>query len=37
MVGPGARGGVGESVSHRDRISVREDEKDLEVMVGMVV
>ena len=36
MVGPGAGGGDGESVFHGDRVSVWEDEKVLEVMVGMV-
>ena len=36
MVGPGAGGGDGESVFHGDRVSGWEDEKVLEVMVGMV-
>ena len=34
--GPGAGGGAGESVFHGDRVSVWEDEKVLEMMVGMV-
>ena len=34
--GPGAGGGAGESGFKRDRLSVWEDEKVLEMMVGMV-
>ena len=36
MVGPGTGGGDRESVFHRDRASIWEDEKVLEMMVGMV-
>ena len=34
--GAGAGGGDGESVFHEDRVSVWENEKVLEMMVGMV-
>ena len=36
MVGPGDGGGDRESVFHWDGVSVWEDEKVLEMMVGMV-
>ena len=36
MVGPRAGGGNGVSVFHGDRVSIWEDEKVLEMIVGMV-
>ena len=36
MVGPRAGGGNRESILHGDRVSIWEDEKALEMIVGMV-